>query len=43
MFIKANALKGYVLKSLDGDIGSATEFLFDDQYWTIRYLSLIHI
>ena len=38
MFIKANALKGYVLKSLDGDIGSATEFLFDDQYWTIRYL-----
>ena len=38
MLIKANALKGYSLKSLDGDIGSAREFYFDDQYWAIRYL-----
>ena len=37
MLIKAKALKGYSLKSLDGDIGSANEFLFDDQYWAIRY------
>lgn len=38
MLIKAKALKGYSLKSLDGDIGSASEFLFDDQYWAVRYL-----
>jgi len=38
MLIKAKALKGYSLKSLDGDIGSASEFFFDDQYWAIRYL-----
>jgi len=38
MLIKAKALKGYSLKSLDGDIGSASEFLFDDRYWAIRYL-----
>jgi hypothetical protein len=38
MLIKAKALKGYSLKSLDGDIGSANEFLFDDRFWAIRYL-----
>jgi len=38
MLIKAKALKGYSLKSLDGDIGSASEFLFDDRFWAIRYL-----
>jgi len=38
MLIKAKALKGYSLKSLDGDIGSAREFFFDDQYWAVRYL-----
>ena len=38
MLIKAKELKGFSLRSIDGDIGSASEFLFDDQYWTIRYL-----
>ena len=38
MLIKAKELKGYSLKSLDGDIGSASEFLFDDRYWAVRYL-----
>jgi uncharacterized protein YrrD len=38
MLIKAKSLKGYSLKSLDGDIGSASEFLFDDQHWAVRYL-----
>jgi hypothetical protein len=38
MLIKAKALKGYSLKSIDGDIGSASEFFFDDHYWAIRYL-----
>ena len=38
MLIKAKALKGYSLKGLDGDIGSAREFFFDDRYWAVRYL-----
>jgi hypothetical protein len=38
MLIKAKTLRGFSLKSLDGDIGSASEFYFDDRYWAIRYL-----
>lgn len=38
MLIKAKALKGFSLRSLDGDIGSASEFFFDDRYWAVRYL-----
>ena len=38
MLIKAKTLKGYSLASLDGEIGSASEFYFDDRYWAIRYL-----
>ena len=41
MLLKAKELKGFSLKSIDGDIGSASEFFFDDQYWTIRYLVAI--
>jgi len=38
MLVKAKTLNGYELRSLDGNIGSAKEFYFDDRYWTIRYL-----
>ena len=38
MLVKAKSLKGYSLKGLDGDIGSAREFFFDDRFWAIRYL-----
>jgi len=38
MLLKANALKGFKLDCLDGVIGSVSEFYFDDQHWTIRYL-----
>jgi hypothetical protein len=38
MLIKAKTLKGYKLKSLDGEIGKVNEFYFDDHHWTIRYL-----
>jgi hypothetical protein len=38
MLIKVKTLKGYKLDSLDGDIGKAKEFYFDDLHWTIRYL-----
>jgi uncharacterized protein YrrD len=32
------AMKGYKLNTAEGDIGTAKQFYFDDQYWTIRYL-----
>jgi uncharacterized protein YrrD len=38
MLIKAKTLKGYSLKGLDGEIGSVSEFYFDDRYWAVRYL-----
>jgi hypothetical protein len=38
MLIKAKAVKGYKLQSLDGEIGKVKEFYFDDHHWTIRYL-----
>ena len=38
MLVKAKSLKGYSLKGLDGDIGSAREFFFDARFWAIRYL-----
>lgn len=38
MLLKAKALKGFKLDSLDGEIGKVSEFYFDDQYWAIRYL-----
>lgn len=38
MLIKAKALKGYSLKSLDGDIGAVSDLYFDDRYWAVRYL-----
>ncbi len=38
MLHKAATLKGYTLKSLDGEIGKVKEFYFDDHYWTVRYL-----
>ena len=38
MLSKVKTLKGYKLKSLDGEIGTVKEFYFDDVHWTIRYL-----
>ena len=38
MLNKAQALEGFKLDSLDGEIGSVEEFYFDDRFWTIRYL-----
>src|SRR5580692_4144692 len=38
MLINANKLQGYRLEGLDGELGSAKEFLFDDEHWAIRYL-----
>jgi len=38
MLYKGKTLKGYKLDSLDGELGEAKEFYFDDGHWTIRYL-----
>lgn len=38
MLIKAKTLKGYKLKCTDGEIGEVKDFIFDEQYWTIRYI-----
>ncbi|MGE5343362.1 MAG: PRC-barrel domain-containing protein [Candidatus Omnitrophota bacterium] len=38
MLYKAKDLKGYKLGAVDGEIGKALEFYFDDKHWSIRYL-----
>ncbi len=38
MLNSESTLKGFQLKSRDGDIGSIKDFYFDDRHWTIRYL-----
>ncbi|OYW77760.1 MAG: photosystem reaction center subunit H [Verrucomicrobia bacterium 12-59-8] len=38
MLISATSLKGYKLEGLDGEMGKAREFYFDDRHWTVRYL-----
>jgi hypothetical protein len=37
MLITAKTLKGYKLHCTDGEIGTITEFVFDDRDWVIRY------
>lgn len=31
-------IEGYMVIASDGDVGCVIDFLFDDEYWTIRYL-----
>jgi uncharacterized protein YrrD len=38
VLIKTKTLKGYSLRSRDGEIGAVEEFYFDDKHWTVRYL-----
>lgn len=38
MLSTTTALKGKALDGLDGDVGTVSDFYFDDQFWTIRYL-----
>ena len=35
---KMNDLKGFAIGAKDGDIGEASDFIFDDKKWTVRYL-----
>lgn len=36
----ARALFGYLVKGIDGEVGSVANFIFDDEEWQIRYLVL---
>jgi hypothetical protein len=38
MLRSLKALERYTVHALDGDIGSAVDFLLDDQRWAVRYL-----
>jgi uncharacterized protein YrrD len=38
MLYKVKTLQGCKLDSLNGEIGKAQEFYFDDQHWVVRYL-----
>jgi hypothetical protein len=38
MLRSAKSLNGYLLATQDGEIGRCNDFLFDDEYWIIRYM-----
>jgi PRC-barrel domain len=38
MLWHASAINGYAIEASDGDIGSVSDFLFDDASWHIRWL-----
>jgi len=38
MLRKMKDLKGFAIGAIDGDIGEASDFIFDDKNWTVRYL-----
>ena len=40
MLVKSKTLTGYKLHSLDGEIGDVKEFVFDEEEWTVRYLTV---
>lgn len=38
MDVRVNAMHGFSVHAMDGDLGTVDVFLFDDRSWTIRYL-----
>jgi len=38
MLTKAKKIQGFTLRGTDEEVGSVKEFLFDDKFWTVRYL-----
>lgn len=38
MEVCVNALRGYQVHAVDGELGKVDSFLFDDRTWTVRYL-----
>jgi hypothetical protein len=40
MLTNASQLKGLVIRATDGEIGTVDQFYFDDESWSIRYLTV---
>jgi hypothetical protein len=40
MLRNSSQLEGFTIHALDGDLGTVNEFYFDDDTWTIRYLTV---
>jgi hypothetical protein len=40
MLINSNQLEGLSIQAIDGELGTAEEFYFEDDSWTIRYLTV---
>jgi len=38
MLIEASDIKGFTIAATDGGIGTVTDFLFDDESWTLRWI-----
>ena len=38
MLWHASAINGYAIEASDGDIGTVSDFLFDDASWLVRWL-----
>jgi hypothetical protein len=38
MLIEASTLKGFTIAATDGSVGTVTDFLFDDESWTLRWV-----
>lgn len=38
MLVEVKKLHGLTIHALDGEVGKVDEFLFDDEFWTVRYL-----
>ncbi|MDY7108425.1 MAG: PRC-barrel domain-containing protein [Planctomycetota bacterium] len=38
MLRSLSEIRGYAIEAVDGRIGDAHDFLFDDQVWTVRYV-----
>jgi hypothetical protein len=38
MLIEASTLKGFKIAATDGSVGTVTDFLFDDESWTLRWI-----
>ena len=38
MFYRAEELRSYRLRSIDGDLGKIDDLYFDDRFWAVRYL-----
>jgi len=40
MLLKTSTLTGCAIQATDGEIGTVSDFLFDDMNWSIRWLAV---